>query len=159
MNPKPFSSLNHFTVPVAIGSSQEVVCCETREVLKPPLRTLALLRRTGCPARWISMLARLSARCHPRVAFERETEPRHRFPARRSRSLQPAELGAGRLSPGRGPGGHLTFGGVCCRPPTWGPLEGRLSTEPRLTALPAAPCRRPRPPPRRARSSLRCRST
>src|SRR3954470_7360567 len=59
MNPKPFSSLNHFTVPVAIGSSQEVVCCETREVLKQQLRTLALLRRAGCPARWISNVAAL----------------------------------------------------------------------------------------------------
>src|ERR1700759_3462332 len=34
MKPKPFSSLNHFTVPVAICSSWEIVCCATREVLK-----------------------------------------------------------------------------------------------------------------------------
>jgi hypothetical protein len=39
MKPNPFSSLNHFTLPVAISSSQEVVCCETREVQEQQLRT------------------------------------------------------------------------------------------------------------------------
>jgi hypothetical protein len=35
MNPRPFSSLNHFTVPVAMCvASREVRCGETREVLR-----------------------------------------------------------------------------------------------------------------------------
>src|SRR5688572_33403568 len=51
MKPKPFSSLNHFTVPVAIvmllhGCS----CCETREVLGNNCGTLALLAPGDRPA-------------------------------------------------------------------------------------------------------------
>jgi hypothetical protein len=33
MNPKPLSSLNHFTVPVAIVSSGVDVCCERGDAL------------------------------------------------------------------------------------------------------------------------------
>src|SRR3954465_6524887 len=42
MKPKPLSSLNHFTVPVAIGvwPSGGYVHCETRRVLTQQLRTL-----------------------------------------------------------------------------------------------------------------------
>src|SRR3954468_11379363 len=50
MNPKPFSSLNHFTVPVAICfPSRDVMCGETREVLMQPLRTLARVCRDAHP--------------------------------------------------------------------------------------------------------------
>jgi hypothetical protein len=38
MNPKPFSSLNHFTVPVAIVSLQRCVRCETRRCDEQQLR-------------------------------------------------------------------------------------------------------------------------
>src|SRR4051812_1048702 len=36
MKPKPFSSLNHFTVPVAICSLPGLLCAATREVLMQP---------------------------------------------------------------------------------------------------------------------------
>ena len=41
INPKPFSSLNHFTVPVAIAAPPVVMCCERRECTKQTLRAPA----------------------------------------------------------------------------------------------------------------------
>src|SRR5829696_8799834 len=51
MKPKPFSSLNHFTVPVAMVLSSGVVGCETRRMLGNDGEALALLVPHGC-ATW-----------------------------------------------------------------------------------------------------------
>src|SRR4051812_9214286 len=51
MNPKPFSSLNHFTVPVAMCSLPGDVCGRNAGDTRQPRRTLALLRRADSPAR------------------------------------------------------------------------------------------------------------
>src|SRR5215213_6081559 len=53
MKPKPFSSLNHFTVPVAIGvPSREVCAGEAREVRRATTtRRWHCLRRAGSPGR------------------------------------------------------------------------------------------------------------
>src|SRR4051794_14283775 len=52
MKPKPFSSLNHFTVPVAILSSREVCAGEAREVRRATTTKRGhCLRRTPLPGR------------------------------------------------------------------------------------------------------------
>src|SRR5437660_7164387 len=52
MNPKPLSSLNHFTVPVAIVPSRGYVRCETRrcnEATTAKTRALLLVEHTPDP--------------------------------------------------------------------------------------------------------------